>query len=64
MKPSSHPLLSDTVLDRAFVWLCRQRRRWTDVEEIDLWSPRDALIVKALVLVGGAHMSFPPRYVM
>jgi hypothetical protein len=64
MKPSSHPLLSDTVLDRAFVWLCRQRRRWTDVEEIDLWLPRDALIVKALVLVGGAHMSFPPRYVM
>ncbi len=83
-------LASDAVLDRAYVWLCRQRRRWpgaADVwsfrrdwpaekarlrselqtgrfrfglqervrrqngEEIDLWSARDALVLKALALV-------------
>ena len=83
-------LASDAVLDRAYVWLCRQRRRWPDAadvwsfrrdwpaekarlrselqtgrfrfglqervrrqngEEIDLWSARDALVLKALALV-------------
>lgn len=31
-------LASDPVLDRAFVWLCRQRRRWPDFA--DVWGLR------------------------
>jgi RNA-directed DNA polymerase len=80
-------LCSDAVLERAYGWLCEQRRRWPDAadvwsfrrdwaveksrlraelrsgrfrfglqqrvtrangEEIDLWSARDALVLKAL----------------
>ena len=31
-------LASDPVLDRAYAWLCRQRRRWPDAA--DVWSFR------------------------
>jgi RNA-directed DNA polymerase len=102
MRSLSHRLRSDAVLDRAFVWLCRQRRRWPDAadvwafrrgwpeekarlqaelrggrfrfglqqritrengEEIDLWSARDGLVLKALALVLGDHLSISPRCV-
>jgi RNA-directed DNA polymerase len=85
-------LASDVALDRAFAWLCEQRRRWPDTadiwsfrrdwsvekarlqtelrggrfrfslqervtrgngEVIDLWSARDALVLKALAEVLG-----------
>jgi len=102
MRSLSHRLRSDAVLDRAFVWLCRQRRRWPDAndvwtfrrdwpeekrrlqselregrfrfglqqrvtrqngEEIDLWSARDALVLKALALVLGDQLSISPHCV-
>ncbi len=93
-------LISDDVLDTAYVWLCTRRRaypadadvwsfrqRWpaekkrltaelamgrfrfgllTRVtlkygEEVDLWSARDALVLKALALVLGEHLPISPR---
>lgn len=102
MRSLSHRLRSDAVLDRAYVWLCRQRRRWPDAadvwtfrrdwpeekrrlqselregrfrfglqqrvtrqngEEIDLWSARDALVLKALALVLGDPLSISPHCV-
>jgi hypothetical protein len=30
--------VSDAVLDAAYLWLCKQRRRWPDVA--DVWSFR------------------------
>jgi hypothetical protein len=95
-------LASDAVLDRAYAWLCRQRRRWPDAADIwsfrrdwavekvrlqqelstgcfrfgiqervtrtngdaiDLWSARDALVLKALALVLGDHLSISRRCV-
>jgi hypothetical protein len=95
-------LASDAVLDRAYVWLCRQRRRWPDAadvwsfrrdwpvektrlqaelrsgrfrfglqeritrengEEIDLWSARDALVLKALAFVLGERLPVSRRCV-
>jgi hypothetical protein len=95
-------LASDTVLNRAYEWLCAQRRRWPDAadvlsfrrdwvaekarlraelgsgrfrfglqervtrgngEKIDLWSARDALVLKALALVLGEHLPVSPRCV-
>lgn len=31
-------LLSGVTLERAFAWLCKQRRRWSDT--VDVWSLR------------------------
>ena len=90
-------LCSDAVLDRAYGWLCEQRRRWPDAadmwsfrrdwvaeklrlqaelcsgrfgvqervthangEQIDLWSARDALVLKALALVLGEPLPLSP----
>jgi len=100
MSISLAALADDTLLERAFAWLCRQRKDWPaacDVwdlcarwpaakaelqaelraeefrfgllsrvslptgEEVDLWSARDALVLKALALVVGARLPFPPR---
>jgi hypothetical protein len=95
-------LASDAILDRAYAWLCQQRRRWPDAadvwsfrrdwpvekarlqaelrggrfrfglqervtrksgEVIDLWSARDALVLKALAGVLGQHLRISPRCV-
>ncbi len=95
-------LVSDAVLDRAYGWLCEQRRHWPDAadvwsfrrdwsaekarlqaelrggrfrfglqervareggEEIDLWSARDALVLKALALVLGDVLPISRRCV-
>jgi RNA-directed DNA polymerase len=93
---------SDRVLDQAYEWLCRQRRRWPDAADIwsfrrdwpqekarlqaelrkgsfrfspqervtradgevmDLWSARDALVLKALALVLGERLPVSRRCV-
>ena len=94
-------LASDDVLDSAYGWLCRQRRRdysanadvwafrrdWArkkeqikdeldagsyrfslliritlkDGEDTDLWSARDALVLKALAIVLAEHLPISPR---
>jgi hypothetical protein len=95
-------LCSDAVLDCAYRWLCKQRRRWPDAadvwsfrrdwakekvrlqaelrsgcfrfglqqrvtrgngEAIDLWSARDALVLKALALVLGEELPVSRRCV-
>jgi hypothetical protein len=95
-------LASDVILDRAYAWLCEQRRRWPDAadvwsfrrdwpaekarlqaelrvgsfrfglqervtresgEEIDLWSARDALVLKALAGVLGELLPISRRCV-
>jgi hypothetical protein len=101
VKPTKH-LASDAVLDTAYRWLCKQRRRWPDAadvwsfrrdwpaeklriqvelltghfrlgvqermtrangEQIDLWPARDALVLKALAIVLGDHLSISHRCV-
>jgi RNA-directed DNA polymerase len=93
-------VVTETVLDAAYAWLCQQRRDWpaeADVwrfrqhwpeekaqlradlltgtfevgllsrvtlqngEEVDLWTARDAVVIKALALVLPAHLPLSPR---
>ena len=93
-------ILADEVLDRAFAWLCHQRRHWPDATdvwdfrrrwrdekrhlqaelrerrfrfglltrvtrgdgtEIDLWSARDAVVLKALAWLLGSHLPLSRR---
>jgi RNA-directed DNA polymerase len=102
MSISLAALADDTLLERAFAWLCRQRKDWpaaSDVwdlrarwpaakaelqaelrvgqfrfgllsrvslptgDEVDLWSARDVLVLKALAWVLGARLSMSRRCV-
>jgi RNA-directed DNA polymerase len=95
-------IVSEEVLDRAYAWLCKQRkdwpqgadvwafrRRWAqekvrlrsellegtyrvsllsrvtlkDKEDIDLWSARDAVVLKALTMVLAKRLPVSPRCV-